>query len=369
MKNSGIILLTNVYVLGGNNIPDLIKNKPTIYRLSCIAPLTGYCTCSAGCQKWQMLGCQNCPQLGLSVDNKDLCQINFQEKFHNYTSVPLTLKLSTPSTWLEREVRNSLIGKNFSSMHIPTSVQLDVFKPLRRTDARKRLGIDDSCPVLLAGSSGLRKNKGFHILCEALSQLKDSWNIKPLLVFFGHEPSDIELLNNTGLKWKALGWVKSPYDLAQVYNSADIFISPSFQDNLPNTVNESLACGTPVVCFNKFSSEDVVIAGITGSTANHPGLPLSPDGTLLQKKPYIVPQSYCKDLAKKIFNLVNCTKKEKNILRNNCRIFAERFFAPELQIARYIAAYRNMLNLPNAFPYDLFEDDTYYTQGLTKIDI
>ena len=37
--------------------------------------------------------------------------------------------------------------------------------------------------------------------------------------------------------------------LINVYNAADIFVLPSLQDNLPNTVMESMACGTPVVGF------------------------------------------------------------------------------------------------------------------------
>lgn len=33
------------------------------------------------------------------------------------------------------------------------------------------------------------------------------------------------------------------------YNAADLFVIPSLEDNLPNTVMEALACATPVVGF------------------------------------------------------------------------------------------------------------------------
>ena len=35
-----------------------------------------------------------------------------------------------------------------------------------------------------------------------------------------------------------------------IYNAVDIFVTPSLEDNLPNTVMEAMACGTPCVGFN-----------------------------------------------------------------------------------------------------------------------
>ena len=369
LKNAQIIFIFNVYALGGNNVPLLIENKPTIYRLSCFSPLTGYCSYSAGCKKWQTTGCSECPQLGFTSDGKDLCKEAFQEKYNNYKKRDLNLAFSTPSKWLSQEVKSSLIGRKFYVKNIATSVDLDIFRPSNRDIARKNLEINDDTPVILLGSAGLRKNKGLHVVCEALSQIKEKWNKKPILLFFGYDNANMELLEHTGLPWKALGWINSPSKLVQAYNAADIFISPSFQDNLPNTVNESLSCGTPVICFDHFSSEEVVINGITGLVAKHPGLPLSPDGSLLQKSPYEVSINECTDLAEKILALVNSPLKELNILRRNCRLFAEKYFDPHLQILRYMLLYRNMLNIPDNIPHDFLEDEEYFTKGLTKVNI
>ena len=35
-----------------------------------------------------------------------------------------------------------------------------------------------------------------------------------------------------------------------LYNAVDWFVTSSLQENLPNTIMESFACGTPVVAFN-----------------------------------------------------------------------------------------------------------------------
>ena len=37
--------------------------------------------------------------------------------------------------------------------------------------------------------------------------------------------------------------------MAALYASADVFVTPSLEDNLPNTVAEAMSCGTPCVGF------------------------------------------------------------------------------------------------------------------------
>ena len=39
-------------------------------------------------------------------------------------------------------------------------------------------------------------------------------------------------------------------EIAELYNAVDLFVTPSLQDNLPNTIVEAMSCGTPCVGFN-----------------------------------------------------------------------------------------------------------------------
>jgi glycosyltransferase involved in cell wall biosynthesis len=39
-------------------------------------------------------------------------------------------------------------------------------------------------------------------------------------------------------------------ELAEIYSLADVFVTTSLEDNLPNMVMEAMVCGTPVVAFN-----------------------------------------------------------------------------------------------------------------------
>jgi len=55
-----------------------------------------------------------------------------------------------------------------------------------------------------------------------------------------------------------LGKITNENKLVNCYNAADIYVAPSLQDNLPNTVIESLSCGTPVVAFNTGGMPDMI---------------------------------------------------------------------------------------------------------------
>ena len=46
--------------------------------------------------------------------------------------------------------------------------------------------------------------------------------------------------------------------LAALYSAADLVVVPSLQENLSNTIMESLSCGTPVVAFATSGNGDLV---------------------------------------------------------------------------------------------------------------
>jgi glycosyltransferase involved in cell wall biosynthesis len=46
-----------------------------------------------------------------------------------------------------------------------------------------------------------------------------------------------------------LGKISSQEGMVDAYNAADMIVVPSLEDNLPNTIMEAMACGTPAVGF------------------------------------------------------------------------------------------------------------------------
>ena len=47
-----------------------------------------------------------------------------------------------------------------------------------------------------------------------------------------------------------LNYISSEKELVDVYNAVNLFVTPSLEENLPNTIMEAMACGTPCVGFN-----------------------------------------------------------------------------------------------------------------------
>jgi glycosyltransferase involved in cell wall biosynthesis len=66
----------------------------------------------------------------------------------------------------------------------------------------------------------------------------------------------------------ALGNISNQTRLAQLYAACDLFLAPSKQENLANTVLEAMACATPVVAFNIGGMGEVIVHERTGLLVN-----------------------------------------------------------------------------------------------------
>jgi glycosyltransferase involved in cell wall biosynthesis len=47
-----------------------------------------------------------------------------------------------------------------------------------------------------------------------------------------------------------VNYLSNEAEIAELYNAVDLFVTPSLQDNLPNTIVEAMSCGVPCVGFN-----------------------------------------------------------------------------------------------------------------------
>ena len=61
-----------------------------------------------------------------------------------------------------------------------------------------------------------------------------------------------------------LNFPDDDHSIAELNQAADMFVLTSIEDNLPNTVIESMACGTPLVAFNIGGLQEMVDHKITG---------------------------------------------------------------------------------------------------------
>ncbi|WDN89043.1 hypothetical protein BuS5_02011 [Desulfosarcina sp. BuS5] len=85
-----------------------------------------------------------------------------------------------------------------------------------------------------------------------------------MIVFGDREP---ENPTDFGLPVHYLGCLHDDIGIALLYAAADVMVAPSRQDNLPNTVIESLACGTPVIAFDICGMPDMIDHKLNGYLA------------------------------------------------------------------------------------------------------
>jgi glycosyltransferase involved in cell wall biosynthesis len=177
-----------------------------------------------------------------------------------------TFHLISPSQWLARCASQSELMRTQNCTVIPNCVDTDIFKPIDRILARRILNLDPNKQYILFGavSSTTNRLKGFHLLQVALQHLSARDDIRStteLLIFGAHSPLRPPDL---GLRAHYLGNFYDETSLALLYSAANVFVLPSMQENLPNTIVESICCGTPCVAFDIGGVSDIISQGFSG---------------------------------------------------------------------------------------------------------
>lgn len=228
--------------------------KPIIWTLHDCFSFTGLCSYFEDCEKFKT-HCGACPQLG-STKEKDFSYDVFEMKKERYAS--LDFHIVTPSNWLAKSVKESVLLKKYPVSVIPNGIDTAVFAPQDKIEAKKSLSLSlQKKTILFGGISAIADpRKGGHFLKDALSELLTSdlkENIE--LLIFGSEQKDG---TDFGFPATYLGYIADENELNTAYNAADVMIVPSTHENLPNTILESLSCGTPVVAFDIGGNSDMI---------------------------------------------------------------------------------------------------------------
>jgi glycosyltransferase involved in cell wall biosynthesis len=227
-------------------------NRPIILTLHDMWGFTGGCHYSGDCDRYTK-ACGACPQLNSSSEN-DLSRWVWERKWKKWQNLNLTIV--TPSHWLADCARASSLFSSFRIEVIPNGIDTDLYRPISKQLAREILRLPQEKKIILFGATSLSTGrKGFQFLEPILNLLSQS-NLKDKieLVTFGSLLSSL----NSSIKINHLGKLNDEITLALAYSSADVFILPSVEDNLPNTVMEALSCGTPCVSFNIGGLADMI---------------------------------------------------------------------------------------------------------------
>jgi glycosyltransferase involved in cell wall biosynthesis len=238
--------------------------RPLVWTLHDSWAFTGGCHVPYDCTRYRA-ACGACPALG-SARERDLSRAVWERKRRAWSGLPLTLV--TPSRWLAGAARASALLGAVRCEVIPNGLDLERFRPMERSAARAQLGLPHGAPLALFGgvASASDPNKGLPLLVEALGRLSASGGAPGLeLVVFGAAPEDLREI--PGVRIRALGRVADERTLARLYAAADVFVAPSLQENLPNTILEAMACGTPGVAFDAGGTPDLIVHRETGYLA------------------------------------------------------------------------------------------------------
>ena len=143
---------------------------------------------------------------------------------------------------------------------------MSAFKPHGRAAACGLLGLDPGKRYLLFGALGGAGScrKGGDLLLQGIRRLvARAGTLRDVeLLILGESPP--RELRDFGLPAHYRGRLHDDLSLALHYSAATLFVAPSREDNLPNTVIEALACDTPVVAFDIGGMPDMIRHKETG---------------------------------------------------------------------------------------------------------
>lgn len=255
--------------LNPKHLAELAKlNKPIVWTFHDSNAFTGGCHVRYTCDHFEV-ECGNCPVL-VDAGPNDISHKIWQQKNDAYQK--LNFNIIAPSSWMQSSVLRSslMVGKQVEV--IPNTLETNIFRPQNQQQAREKLSLPEDKFIFLTGFMPSKKDshKGAAYLLESLELLaaKNSIDANQIeLVIFGNRNTeDVPIFP---FKTTFLGTIKDDEKLAACYAAADAFLIPSLEDNLPYTVMESLACGTPVVAFTTGGIPDMVTHLYNGFLAEY----------------------------------------------------------------------------------------------------
>jgi glycosyltransferase involved in cell wall biosynthesis len=272
---------------------------------------TGHVAYSYDCERWKH-GCGSCPYLGeYPALSRDTTAALWRWKDEVYKRSRLTIV--APSRWIEGLARESPLLSRFPVRRIPNGIDLEVFRPVDRAEARRRLDVPVDGPVVLFSAPDVSdRRKGGAVLNQALEYLHDE-DFHLMLAGANETPAFPR-------SFRTLAHLVEDEEIALSYAAADLFVLPTLAENLPNAALESVACGTPCVSFDVGGVPDVVRHLETG---------------------YLAPLGDAEGLAEGVRRLLHDVELRDRLSRR-CRELAEEEFGAELEASRFAELYSEL---------------------------
>lgn len=254
----------NAGFLSLRSLRELLNSgKPIVWTFHDMWPFTGGCHYALYCKEYTR-ACGNCPYLK-KPGKRDLSHRLWKKKEKLFKDSQVNVV--TPSVWLKGCVEASSLLSHWQVSAIHNPVNHEIFKPVEREKACGSLGLDPSKKYILFGAATMKNVlKGFNYFMEAMQSISTEEGMEDVeILLFGKTSTDVE--DSFPIPTRNIAFVNSMDTIVSLYSAAHLFVIPSLQDNLPNTIIESMLCGTPVVGFDTGGIPEMIDHKVNGYLA------------------------------------------------------------------------------------------------------
>lgn len=309
-----------------SDLQKLIETgKPIVWTLHDLWPLTAICHYPGECEKYTS-DCHQCPKMKRNPFY-DIATSTFEKKKRMGLS---TITFVGCSQWILEKAKKGVLLNSARSISIPNPIDTTTFQWRDRQTARKRFDLPSDKYLLLFAAAKVSDNrKGAVFLIEACERLKEVYQDRMEIVLMGN--SSEELIRQFPFKVNTLGYISDQASMVSAYACADMFVIPSLEDNLPNTIMEAMACGTPCVGFH--------IGGI-------------PEMIDHLKNGYVAAYKDTADLAKGIQWII--AHQESLRLREACIHKVQEYYQESVVIDKYLSLYHSLHSPISVDPHPTF---------------
>lgn len=295
------------------------SGKPVVWTMHDLWPATGICHHPRECNHYET-HCHNCPLLLYHGSKHDLSYRTFEKKLKLMQGKQVTFVAC--SQWLQGMAKKSALLQGQVITNIPNPLNLDIFKPKDRQGARQRLSLPTDKKLLLFGAvKATDKRKGIDYLikaCKTLVKQNPALKEQIAIVSFGMMSEGLRRV--LPFEVYPQGYVTDDDTLTDIYSVVNAYVTPSLEENLPNTIMEAMACGTPCVGFNVGGIPEMIDHQVNG---------------------YVADYKSADDLAKGMLWILN----HKNIpeLRQQAVQKVQRCYEEGVVVPQFIQLYQNLL--------------------------
>lgn len=227
-------------------LPWLSRRTATVLTLHDAWLLAGNCAHSLDCERWRT-GCGDCPDISLYPGlKKDGTAENWRRK--QAILRQSRLYVATPCHWLMAKAEAGMLGDAMvQNRVIRQGVDISLYRPGDRAEARRRVGLPDDALTLLFAANGIRANpwKDFNSLRRVLAGLAERLPNRNLVLIGLGESGPSEMVGSARLVF--VPFQHNPEWVAELYRAVDVYVHMARAETFPNVVMEALCCGAPVV--------------------------------------------------------------------------------------------------------------------------